>query len=311
MIQVKNISFSRENPILDQISFELPAGRILGLVGPSGAGKSTLLKIIAGLLDADSGSVTWKKKLVVGPSKRLVPGHPEIQLVNQDFDLDSFHTVGENLRVKAHYLPTHEREELVEELLELLDLTPLKNQQAIHLSGGEQQRLALGRALAMEPAVILLDEPFAHLDVHLKQTISNYLLALKKVRKTSFILVSHDGQDVLSLADQIAFFNEGKIQRIDTPQAFYYQPTNAFEGRFFGTLNKLKQSGKMTIFRPNEYDLEIGNHQQVVDVQFQKSLFSGAYYQNFFRVNKNQSIVLFHTESLNYVEKIAIVRKNP
>lgn len=311
MIQVKNISFSRENPILDQISFELPAGKILGLVGPSGAGKSTLLKIIAGLLDADSGSVMWKKKLVVGPSKRLVPGHPEIQLVNQDFDLDIYHTVGENLRVKAHYLPTHEREELVEELLELLDLTSLKNQQAIHLSGGEQQRLALGRALAMEPAVILLDEPFAHLDVHLKQKISDYLLALKKVRKTAFILVSHDGQDVLSLADQIAFFNEGKIHRIDTPQGFYYQPSNPFEGRFFGTLNVLKAGRKTVLFRPNEYRLDVENADHVLDVQFQKSLFSGAYYQNFFRVDKKQLIVLFHPESLNHVEKIAIVRKNP
>jgi ABC-type sulfate/molybdate transport systems ATPase subunit len=310
MIQVKDVSFARENPILEQINLELKAGQILGLVGPSGAGKSTLLKIIAGLLDADSGTVLLKKKPVVGPSKRLVPGHPEIQLVNQDFALDIYHTVAENLRVKANYLPNSACEELVAELLELLDLTNLQHQQAISLSGGEQQRLALGRALAMEPAVILLDEPFAHLDVHLKDRIATYLLALKKVRKTAFILVSHDGQEVLSLADQIAFFYAGKIQRIDTPENFYYQPNSIFEGSFFGTLNVCKLDKKTIFFRPNEYRIASTDESDALAVRFQKSRFSGPYYQNYFRVGKSQTIVLFHSESLNHVEKIAIVRKN-
>ena len=197
MLKVKKIHFHREKEILSGVSFNLKASSILGLVGPSGAGKSTLLKIIAGLLDADKGEVLLGKETIFGPSFKLIPGHPEIQLVNQDFALDLFHTVRENIMLQANYLPDDICNELVDELLELLELTPLQHKQAIHISGGEQQRLALGRSLAKEPEVILLDEPFVHMDAHLTNRISDYLVRLKKIRKTSFILVTHDGEEVL------------------------------------------------------------------------------------------------------------------
>jgi iron(III) transport system ATP-binding protein len=309
MLKIRNIHFARHKSILSGIDCDLKPGQILGLVGPSGAGKSTLLKIIAGLLDADSGTVKLGKDQIVGPKKLLIPGHPEVQLVNQDFELDLFHTVRENIVLKANYLPKNECNELVDELLDIFELNHLTQQIAKTLSGGEQQRLALARALAMEPKVILLDEPFAHVDAHLKSRISNYLMALKKIRKTIFILVTHDGQEVLSLADQIAFFADGKIQRFDSPEAFYFAPSNSYEGLFFGDLNQIKVQRKEVIFRPTEFSLDLSGPGEEVDLKFIRKSFCGPYYQNFFKVGKKETIVLYHKESLEYVHKIKIDKR--
>lgn len=309
MLKIKQIHFKREKEILSGVSFNLKSSSILGLVGPSGAGKSTLLKIIAGLLEADQGEVILGKERVLGPSFKLLPGHPEIQLVNQDFDLDLYHTVRENLLVKANYLPNDVCQELIDELLELMELTPLQNKQAIFLSGGEQQRLALGRSLAKEPEVILLDEPFAHMDAHLRNRISDYLMKLKKIRKTSFMLVTHDGEEVLSLADRILFFNDGKILRIDTPENFYFDPSNEFEGLFFGDLNAVVIDRKKILFRPIEFDLEVNEMDVQLEVKFVKSVFFGAYYKNYFLTKKKELIILNHIESLLNVDKIAIKKK--
>ena len=121
---------------------------------------------------------------------------------------------------------------------------------AISLSGGEKQRLALARALSKEPDVLLLDEPFAHLDAHIKRRVIRYLMALKKVRKTTFVLVSHEGRDVLSLSDRVAFFDEGKIARLDLPVNFYNFPSSYYEGLFFGEMNRVILKGKEVFFRP-------------------------------------------------------------
>lgn len=311
MLKVRNIRFSREKEIISGIDLDLKQGEILGLVGPSGAGKSTLLKIMAGLLDASEGTVLLGRERVLGPSFRLIPGHEEIQLVNQDFDLDLYHTVRENLLVKANYLSRNECNALVDEILEILDLESLSGQQAIKLSGGEQQRLALGRALALEPKVILLDEPFAHIDAHLKSQISGYLMALKKVRKTAFVLVTHDGQEVLSLADKIAFFSDGKILRTDTPEAFYYAPRDAYEGLFFGDLNVIRKNRKTTLFRPVEFSLDTENEEEVLDVKFLRKSFCGPHYENHFRISQKESIVLYHKESMENVTKVRIDKKIP
>lgn len=309
MLKVRKIHFSRHKSILSGIDFDLKPGQILGLVGPSGAGKSTLLKIIAGLLDADSGIVKLGREQIVGPKNLLIPGHPEVQLVNQDFELDLFHTVRENIILKANYLPLKERNELVNELLDIFELTQLTEQIAKTLSGGEQQRLALARALAMEPKVILLDEPFAHVDAHLKFRISNYLMALKKIRKTIFVLVTHDGQEVLSLADQIAFFSNGKIQRIDTPEAFYFEPENLYEGLFFGDLNQITRHKKVLFFRPTEFSLDLDGEGEEIDLKFIKMSFCGSYYQHYFKINSKETIVLYHKESLEHVQKVRIDKK--
>ena len=154
MLEINEIQLAFQRPILLTISLTIKQGEIVGIVGKSGAGKTSLLKIIGGLLDSTSGSVIFEGKKVLGPTNKLVPGHPDIQLVNQDFHLDTYHTVEENIREQILYLPKKERDDLVEELLHILELTEIRNQKAITLSGGEQQRLSIARALACEPKVL-------------------------------------------------------------------------------------------------------------------------------------------------------------
>lgn len=302
MLVIKNISFSRQKPILTRLSFSLKSGSFFGIVGPSGVGKSTLLKIIAAQLDADSGEVLLDGKKIAGPKDRLIPGHPEIQLVNQDFSLDMYHSVYENLRVKMTHLQPEIRENYINELLDLLELEALRPQQAIKLSGGEQQRLALARALALEPKVLLLDEPFAHLDAHIKRKVSAHLLDLKRIRHTTFLIVSHDGQEILHLAEQIAYFREGGFQRTDSPENFYFSPASYQEGLFFGELNRLKTGRKELLFRPDQYQLRETEKQNLsLEVSFKKKVFFGAFTLGLFKF-KQQTIYLHPKEDVDFSE---------
>lgn len=298
MLKIHQLFFEREKPILAGINFSVKKGQFIGLVGPSGAGKSTLLKIIAGQLDATSGKVILESEQILGPKDRLIAGHPEIELVNQDFKLDLFHTVEENLRLKCLHLTHQQRDELITELLDLLELSAYRKQKASQLSGGEQQRLALARALAGEPKVILLDEPFVHLDVYLKEKIISYLRLLKKIRKTTFILVTHDGQEVLNLADQIIFFNEGKIQRIDEPLQFYLHPTNEYEGKFFGVLNQVKINKKVHLFRPADYFLVNDSNLVEISVEYKTTHFFGLYSLDEFKYKKQSIFLLSNKNNL-------------
>lgn len=308
MISLKNISFKRGGrTILKDISLKLNKGEIFGIVGPSGAGKSTLLQIMSGLLDAEHGAVFLGKDQVVGPSQRLIPGHPEVQLVNQEFGLDNYHQVYENLWVKANHLNEELKKEMIEELLDLLDLSHLATSQAIHLSGGEKQRLALGRALIMESKVVLLDEPFAHLDAHIKRRVIDYLLRLKKARKTTFVFVTHDGQDVLTFADRIGYFNDAEIKRISKAEEFYLKPANEIEARFFGDINKINLDKRAYLFRPSQFSLTKSSvHNYELIVSFKEKVFGGPYSIFTFKVGSKNTITLYDTKDISYVDKIYI-----
>lgn len=293
MFAVKKITLQlNKKSILEGISLRLKKGTCLGIVGKSGAGKSSLLKIMAGLLDADHGEVFLDKELITGPKDKLIPGHSEIQLVNQDFQLDLYHTVYENLLVKSSHLQEELRETLIRELLDLLELNELRNRKAIDLSGGEKQRLAIGRALALEPKVLLLDEPFSHLDAHLMKKLSHYLLLLKKIRKTMLVIVSHDGQDLLHLADNITYLKNGVLQRSGSPLEFYEQPKSYEEGLFFGYLNEIKVTvdGKRRIclFRPHQYHLEAIQNAIQLSVNYKRTIFYGIFCLHVFQYKQNE-----------------------
>jgi len=307
VVQSLNLHFSKT--VLHDLELTVHRGEIVGVVGPSGGGKSSLLKIIAGLLDANSGAVYWNEQKIKGPANQLIPGHAEIQLVNQDFALDLYHTVFENVVQKMLYLPDTVRTSFAEELLDLVELMPLKQQQAIHLSGGEQQRLAIARALAVEPELILLDEPFAHLDAHLKLKIGNYLKTLSAVRGTTCILVSHEGQDILQWCSTIHFISDGSIERSDSPEAFYFEPKNTYEALFFGEINRIvEKDGTVVLFRPNEY--LVAKAGAGIPVHFVESSFIGAYWRNSVCTNNNETLVLFAQQSMNDVQEIRINKRH-
>lgn len=305
MLTIENIQLAFERSVLSSISLDLKAGEIIGIVGKSGAGKTSLLKIIAGFLEPTAGKVTFEGEKVIGPATKLVPGHPEIQLVNQDFHLDTYHTVEENIREQILYLPLKQRDQLVEELLHLMELTTLRKQKATTLSGGEQQRLAIARALACEPKIILLDEPFVHLDGKLRAKLIHYLLKLQAIRKTSFMLVSHDGAEILSLCSVIYFMKNGKFVRKASPKDFYYKPKTLDEAKLFGPINKVLLNGKRIIFRPDEYEI---HPEGILQLTFQTSLFTGVVYQNYFTTENKENILLYSLKAMGHDQKINIFK---
>ena len=309
MISVEDVCLRFDREVINGVTFQLKEGQILGIAGKSGAGKTSLLKIMAGLLDADSGVVLFDGKQVKGPSGKLVPGHPDIQLVDQQFHLDAFHTVEENIREMVLYLPVKQRDRLVDELIDLMELEDFRTKQSRFLSGGEQQRLALARALACEPKVILMDEPFAHIDARLRTKLINYFLELKNLRKMSLVLVSHDGAEMLGFADQIIHMKNGKIVRKSNPESFYYRFASIEEARLFGAVNSVVIDGKRTYFRPDEYSLEHIEGKQFVPVKFSHSLFTGPVYQNCFSTERKEKVVLYSFNKLQHVSGFTIVKK--
>lgn len=307
MLEAKNISFiQNERQILNEINLKIQKGEVFGLVGESGGGKTTLLKVLSGLLEPTFGEVFLNREKLKGPSSKLIPGHEEIQLVNQDFDLDLFHTVHENILVQIQHLPINERLAFSEELLDLVELQTCKNQQARHISGGEQQRLCIARALAKESKILLLDEPFAHLDAHLRLKIGNYIKALVKVRKTACILVSHDGSEIMQWCQQIGFLNNGVLQRIDSAQNFYFKPESYYEGKFFGELNAVKMHTKNILFRPYEYKAVKENG---LELLFKEAVFSGAIWKSYFVTNRKETVILYGAKPLSKLKRIEIKKK--
>jgi iron(III) transport system ATP-binding protein len=310
MLKVESVSLNYDRDILKDITLSVSEGEIIGIVGKSGAGKTSLLKIMSGLLQPSSGKVELYGEAVRGPQIKLVPGHPEIQLVNQDFHLDTYHTVEENVREQILYLPQKERDHLVGELLELVELDELKHQKASTLSGGEQQRLALARALACEPKLILLDEPFVHLDGRLRSKLVKYLLDLRDIRGTSFVLVSHDGAEMLSLADKILCMKKGKIYRKGKPKELYYKPRSIEEGKLFGPINAVSAVDKRVLFRPDEIVFEETSDGITLDLIFEKAIFTGAVYENYFRTPRKELVMLYSMNNdLSHVTKAFVVKK--
>jgi iron(III) transport system ATP-binding protein len=282
--------------IIKSLSFDLEKGENIALVGRSGEGKSSLLKIIAGLLDADEGEVLFNGKYVAGPANRLVPGHPEIKLVNQDFALDIYHTVEENIRLKILHHPKHIIDEITDELIEVMGLSRVCNQKAGLLSGGEQQRLALARTLACEPEVLLLDEPFVHLDPITRRRVEGYIQTKCKEWNSSVILVTHDGQEAMAWANRILFINKGNVCRTDSAEGFYNHPASYEEAQFFGVINRVVVEGKERLFRPNAFSITT---KKGLTVKIVNSSFLGSHYVVKVRTFDEQELILFSANNLN------------
>lgn len=227
----------KESSILKSVNLSLGKGEIAGLAGNSGSGKTTLLRIIAALEEPTQGDVFFRGARVPGPADTLVPGHPEIRLVHQHFELAHRLSVFDNVAQKLRHLRREEQEGFTRELLQICRLLPLAEKMVEVLSGGEKQRLALARALAEEPEILLLDEPFSNLDPHLKESIRQELFQYIRQSGISAVLVSHDPKDALSLTDKIWVLNQGELVQTGSPMEVYYKPASPEVGELFGQLN--------------------------------------------------------------------------
>jgi iron(III) transport system ATP-binding protein len=219
---------------LSNINFSLERNGRVALAGETGSGKSTLLKIIGGLLDADSGKVIFRNRNVVGPSQKLVPGHPEIAYLSQHFDLPKFLRV-EQVLAYANSLSRKQ----ADEIYSICRIGHLLKRKTDELSGGERQRIAIARLLITKPKLLLLDEPYSNLDSVLKNILKQVIQEIGLKLNLSIILVSHDPADTLSWADQIMVLKDGNILQVGTPKDIYENPINQYVAGLFGSYMQL------------------------------------------------------------------------
>ena len=306
MLEINNIYVDFDRPILNNISFKAKQGQIIGLVGKSGAGKSTLLNVISGQLAPKDGTLYLNGVALPSASNLLIPGFQEIKLVSQDYNLDPYHTVEENIREAAISLPEKEKLRRVEQLIKLLKLDTIRNVKANETSGGEQQRLSIARAIVLKPAVLLLDEPFSNLDAHLRAMLFKYILNLRENENLTIILVSHEGQDVLGLSDAIYFLNKGKLSPRKTPFNAYYQLGHLGNAMLLGIVNQTNIDGKKIRFRPDEYQISSKGN---LSLQYDSTVFLGALFLNYFFDPAMGTIILSSTEPFSKNVKISIESK--
>ncbi len=222
---------------LDDVTVSLPTGQLTALLGPSGGGKSTLLRIIAGLDQADTGTVT-----IEGREATNLPARKRnVGFVFQHYAVFRHMTVAKNVAfgLEIRKRPKDQIQKRVEELLDLVHLSQFRDRMPSQLSGGQRQRMALARALAVEPTVLLLDEPFGALDAKVRKELREWLRRLHDEVHTTTIFVTHDQEEALEVADEIVVINDGRVEQIGSPDTLYDKPANDFVMRFLGETTDL------------------------------------------------------------------------
>jgi putative spermidine/putrescine transport system ATP-binding protein len=250
---------------VDEVSLEIPDGEFFSMLGPSGSGKTTCLRMIAGFDRPTSGSIFLHGQDV----SNLPPYERNVNTVFQDYALFPHMTVADNiaygLMIKG--VPKPERHKQADEMLELVRLPAFGHRKPSQLSGGQRQRVALARALINHPKVLLLDEPLGALDLKLRQQMQVELKSIQQRVGITFIFVTHDQEEALTMSDRIAVFNEGKIEQVGTPAEVYERPASPFVAGFVGTSNlisgdvakRITGSEKMFSVRPEKIHMGSAN----------------------------------------------------
>ena len=244
--------------IIKDISFEVYAGEIFALLGTSGCGKTTTLRLIAGFEKSDSGTITFDDCILDDQRTDIPPESRQIGFVFQDFALFPDKSVLENAAFGlSRRMSKTERRRSAMETLDRVGIAHLHSRMPHHLSGGEQQRVALARSLAKQPKLLLLDEPFSSLDTGLRQETREEVRDLLKVAGISVILVTHDQEEALSFAERIAVMNNGTIEQIGTPEDVYRHPKTVYVANFLGKTNVIESVIRNGVAKTSIGDIEI------------------------------------------------------
>jgi sulfate transport system ATP-binding protein len=234
---------------LEGVSLEVPTGSLTALLGPSGSGKSTLLRVVAGLEQPDAGEVLIADEDVT----EAAPQRRGVGFVFQHYAAFKHLTVYENVAfgLRIRHRPRAEIRERVGELLRLVQLEGFASRYPAQLSGGQRQRMGLARALAVDPKVLLLDEPFGALDARVRKELRAWLRRLHDETHTTTVIVTHDQEEAMEVADRVALMNSGRIEQVGSPRELYEQPENEFVMSFVGPVNRVGDA----FIRPHDVEL--------------------------------------------------------
>lgn len=303
MLTLQNISFAYDDkPIISNISFTVPKGQHLAIIGESGCGKSTLLKLIYGLYDLDHGTIDYNGIPILGPKFNLVPGMDFMKYLAQDFDLMPFISVAENVGKYLSNIYKDKKAARVNELLELVEMTEFSKTKAKNLSGGQQQRVALARVLALEPEILLLDEPFSQIDVFRRNNLRRNLFRYLKEKSITCIFATHDSTDILAFADEMAVMKDGTVRIKGNPKAIYESPSDFYTASLFGEVNQIpkhlvmdeKDKGETFLCYPHQLSVVSKSN---LEVKIVNSFFKG---DGFLieGTSGNQSIFFNHSKAI-------------
>ena len=245
------------------IDLVIQQGEFFTLLGPSGSGKTTLLRLIAGFERPDAGRIELGGRDVT----RVPPYSRNVNTVFQDYALFPHMTVAQNIEygLRVQHIPKPQRREKVNQALEMVRLPGLGSRKPAQLSGGQRQRVALARAIVNEPGVLLLDEPLGALDLKLRQEMQIELLRVQREVGITFVYVTHDQEEALTMSDRIAVLDRGSIEQVGTPIEVYERPQTAFVAGFIGVSNLIERDGRRITVRPEKITLLEDGQQEPSD----------------------------------------------
>ena len=255
-LQIKNVNkhYSNGDGISD-ISLDIHEGELLTLLGPSGCGKSTILRTLGGFISVDSGEI-----LIDGePVQQLPPEKRPTAMVFQSYNLWPHMTIYENLAfgLRIKKMPKAEMDQRIRDMLALVSMQGHEKKYPPQLSGGQQQRVAIARALLLEPAVLLLDEPFSALDAKIRAQMREELKRIQQQLNITVVFVTHDQEEAMAISDRIVVMNKGTIEQVGTPTEIYDRPISRYVASFIGAMNFLpRKEGGVIAIRPEDVLLE-------------------------------------------------------
>ncbi|AFK02218.1 ABC transporter related protein [Emticicia oligotrophica DSM 17448] len=310
LLQISHLhkSFAGVKAVND-ISITLEKGKILAILGESGSGKTTLLHLIAALYEPDEGTLTLAGERITPPSEKLIAGHPDIKLVRQDYGLFPNISIRENIAYELRYYVEDYRNERVDKLLQISGLEHVQHHLPRQVSGGEQQRAVIARAIAEEPKLLLMDEPFSHLDAVNKRRLKEEVLNLIKAEGVSCIFVTHDVADAYGMADVLMIMQRGSMLQIGNPEEVYKNPANQYVAEITGEINPIlpflhKEISNVSIkfIRPEQIYFKPDSDLRAT---VENIRFLGAYYEIILK-NPQSLLKMYSFEKFNIGEDIGI-----
>ncbi len=307
-IDIEEFSY-QEVPVLKDIHLELAKGEHIAILGESGCGKSTLLHLIYGLLHLEKGSIYWGDKELLGPNFNLIPGEEFMKLVAQDPNVMPYTKVSENVATHLSRINLFSDQKRVKELLRVVSLEDFSETMVKHLSGGQKQRVALAKSLAKTPKLLLLDEPFSHIDSFKKNQLRRNLFEFLKKEQISCITATHDAEEALAFSDRILMLKGGIQERLDHPEKIFNHPENTYQASFFGEVTKnIPASGfPKKFWLPHE--IKTSKNSTPIKATVKASYFKGTQYV-IHAVFKEKDIFFNHSRSLEKESQVFLKFKN-